>query len=306
MEALAIIGPTAVGKSRLALALAGTLDGEIVSIDSRQAYRRIDIGTAKPLKSDRARIPHHLIDMLELEEKNDAERFAQMARTAVRDIFERARLPILVGGSGLYLHALLHGFFDADLDPTERARFAESVERIPTPALFRQLGTVDPGSARRIHRNDRYRIVRALEVYTLTGVPLSEHYRRQEAGTSRERFDCRKIGLTSPRHILYERINERTKKMLECGWIEEVQRLIKEGADPAWPGLRSLGYPEVISFVRGEISLQETYERVTRLTRRYAKRQITWFSKVEGVVWFDALLPDLEERVLMWLRRRGE
>ncbi len=306
MEALAIIGPTAVGKSRLALELAGTLGGEIVSIDSRQAYRQIDIGTAKPSQSDREKIPHHLIDVLELDEKNDAERFAQLARIAVRDIFERGRLPILVGGSGLYLHALLHGFFVADLDPGERAKFAESVARIPTPALFRRLGTIDQESARRIHRNDRYRIVRALEVYTLTGVPLSEHFRRQDAETSRERFECRKIGLTVPRRILYERINERTKKMLECGWIEEVQRLIKEGADPAWPGLGSLGYPEVISFVRGALSRQEMYDRVARLTRRYAKRQITWFSKVEGVVWFDALRPDLEECVLMWLRRRRE
>jgi tRNA dimethylallyltransferase len=306
MEALAIIGPTAVGKSRLALALAGKLGGEIVSIDSRQAYCRIDIGTAKPSKSDREKIPHHLVDVLELDEKNDAERFAHMARIAVRDIFERTRLPILVGGSGLYLHALLNGFFEVGLDPGERAQFAESVGQIPTPALFRRLEANDPESARRIHRNDRYRIVRALEVYALTGVPLSEHFRRQDAEASREHFDCRKIGLTVPRQILYERINERTKNMLDGGWIEEVERLLDEGADPGWPGLRSLGYPEVISLVRGEHSRQETYERVARLTRRYAKRQVTWFRKVEGVVWFDALRPDLEERVLMWFRQRRE
>lgn len=306
MGALAIIGPTAVGKSRLALSLAGTLGGEIVSIDSRQAYRRIDIGTAKPSESDREEVPHHLVDVLDLEEKNDAEAFARMARIAIRNIYERSRLPILVGGSGLYLHALLHGFFEVDLDPGERAKFAESVGRIPTPVLFRRLEANDPESARRIHHNDRYRIVRALELYTLTGVPLSEHFRRQGAEASRERVDCRKIGLTVPRRILHERIDERTKKMLEGGWIEEVERLLDEGVDPGWPGLRSLGYPEVISLVRGEISMQEAYERVARLTRQYAKRQITWFRKVEGVVWFDALRPDLEGRVLMWFRERRD
>lgn len=306
MKPLAILGPTAAGKSSLAIILAGRLGGEIVSIDSRQVYRGIDIGTAKPSRSDMERIPHHLIDVLELREKIDAEKFSRMAMTAVGSILDRQRLPILVGGSGLYFHALFNGFFDIDLDPSERIAFAESVADIPTPDLYRRLSFEDPDSIQRIHPNDRYRIIRALEVFALSGVPLSEHFRLQRTDSEYRRFECRTIGLTMPREKLYARINERTRKMLTGGWIEEVERLLKGGADPAWPGLGSLGYPEVISLIRGLLTRDETFERVARLTRQYAKRQLTWFKKVEGVSWFDADCQDLAQLVFAWLPAQPE
>ncbi len=302
MKPFAILGPTATGKSSLAIVLAVRLGGEIVSVDSRQAYRGIDIGTAKPSRSDMERVPHHLIDVLDLHEKNDAEEFSRMAITAVGDILRRDNLPVLVGGSGLYFHALFNGFFDIDLDPSERIAFAESIAHIPTPDLYRRLNSEDPDSVRRIHPNDRYRIARALEVLALSGVPISEHFRRQLANSPHRQFECRTIGLTMPREKLYARINERTRRMLTGGWIEEVERLLEGGADPAWPGLGSLGYPEVISLIRGEITKEETIDRVARLTRQYAKRQLTWFKKVEGVTWFNADSHDLAEIVLAWFR----
>jgi tRNA dimethylallyltransferase len=306
MKPLAILGPTATGKSSLAIILAARLGGEIVSIDSRQAYRGIDIGTAKPSRSDMDRIPHHLIDVLELHEKNDAERFSRMAREAVRNILDRGKPPILVGGSGLYFHALFNGFFDVDLDPAERIAFAESVADIPTPELYRRLSIEDLDSMRRIHPNDRYRIIRALEVFALSGVPLSEHFSLQRSNAEYRWFQCRTIGLTMPREKLYERIDERTRKMLAGGWIEEVEGLLEGGADPAWPGLRSLGYPEVISLIQGDLTREETFEQVARLTRQYAKRQLTWFKKVEGVTWFDADSQDLADLVFAWLREQPE
>ncbi|HUV35539.1 MAG TPA: tRNA (adenosine(37)-N6)-dimethylallyltransferase MiaA [Patescibacteria group bacterium] len=302
MKPLAILGPTAVGKSSLAMALAERLGGEIVSVDSRQAYRGIDVGTAKPSCSDRERIPHHLIDVLDLREKNDAERFARLAAAAVDDILQRGRLPILTGGSGLYFRAIFNGFFAIDLDPAERRAFAGSIAPVPTPELYRRLNSSDPESARRIHPNDRYRIVRALEVLELSGVPLSEHFRRQRADPAYRRIECRTIGLTMPRDVLYACINERTRRMMAEGWIEEVERLIQGGADPAWPGFGSLGYPEVLSLVRGELTREQAIDRVARLTRQYAKRQLTWFRKIEGVTWFDTDRRDVAELVFTWLR----
>jgi tRNA dimethylallyltransferase len=300
METLAILGPTAVGKSSLARALAGRLDGEIVSIDSRKAYRGLDIGTAKPPAEARETVPHHLIDVLDLHEKNDAERFARMAERAVDQIAGRGRLPILVGGSGLYFRALMDGFFSIDLQRADREAFARSIERRATADLHGDLEEVDPESARRIHANDRYRIVRALEVHALTGIPLSEHFRRQRAGGPRRRVVPRTAGLALSREMLYERINERTRRMVAAGWVEEVERLLAGGADPSWPGLKTLGYPEMVSVVRGRSTREEAVERVSRLTRQYAKRQLTWFKAVDGVTWFDAAEPDILERVNAW------
>jgi tRNA dimethylallyltransferase len=304
MRTLAILGPTAVGKSALAGHLAERLDGEIVSIDSRQIYRHTDIGTAKPPRATRARIPHHLIDVLDLHERIDAERFARMAETAIGEIDGRGRLPILAGGSGLYFRALFHGLFVIDLDRAQRAAFARSIEEVPVVELFRRLENVDPESARRIHPNDRYRIARALEVHALSGTPLSEHFRRQRGGTETAKRGARyrKAGLRLPRGMLYERINERTRGMMTEGWLDEVKELLASGADPSWPGLQSLGYPEMVAVAGGEITEEEAIERISRLTRRYAKRQMTWFRKVEGVTWFEAERAGLSKRMLDWFR----
>ncbi len=279
ITAVAILGPTASGKSALGMGLALRMKGEIISVDSRQAYRHIDIGTAKPSAEDRRLVPHHLIDVCDLSERINAQRFASLARGAIRDAASRGALPILVGGSGLYFRAIEAGFFDIALDPGDRAGFAESVRGRSSGSLHEQLRAIDPESAARIHPNDRYRTVRALEVHALTGTALSDHMRRQRIEPSREEIGFVKIGLEIDRAELHRRIGARTGEMFEKGWADEVRRLLAEGADPAWPGMRTLGYPEVVSFVRGERPLDDTIGRIGELTRQYAKRQVTWFRK---------------------------
>jgi tRNA dimethylallyltransferase len=285
ITAVAILGPTASGKSALGMGLAVRMKGEILSIDSRQAYRRIDIGTAKPSTEDRRLVPHHLIDLFDLHEKIDAQRFAALARGAIRDAASRGALPLLVGGSGLYFRAIEMGFFDIDLEPRDRAAFAESLGEISSEALHERLRALDPESAARIHPNDRYRLVRALEVRELTGTPLSAHMRRQRSDPSRDGIEFVKIGVQLERGELHRRIADRARRMFDQGWAGEVGRLLAEGADPAWPGLRTLGYPEVVSLVRGERPLEGTIERIIELTRQYAKRQVTWFRKEPATEW---------------------
>ncbi len=304
MATVAIMGPTAVGKSRLALELALELGGEIVSVDSRQAYKHIYIGTAKPSTDDRALIPHHMIDILELHERNNAKKYAAMAGKTMSEIQDRGKLPFLVGGSGLYFRSIFKGLFQVDLEPSKREAFAASVDDIPTGELCRRLSEADPGSHARIHPNDRYRIVRALEVYELTGSPLSDHYKQQvERGVVDDtRFI--KIGLEIPRKLLIERIQERTVHMIESGWIEEVRSLLDGGANPEWPGMKTLGYPESISFIRGEITRDEMIETISRQTGQYAKRQMTWFRKEEGIEWYNPLDSSTVQAVLKLITSR--
>jgi tRNA dimethylallyltransferase len=285
-DLVAILGPTAAGKSELGMRIARAAGGEIVSIDSRQAYRRIDIGTAKPSPEERAEIPHHLIDILDLNERSDAESFAARAHAAMKEIRERGRLPILVGGSGLYFRAIRRGFFRVTLDRAKRAEFEESLRGVPPRALYARLAAVDQESARRIHPNDRYRIVRALEVFELTGVTLSQHFRRQRSTPASVETCFLAVGINPPRVELHRLIAERVTRMFEAGWPEEVRALLHEGADPAWPGLQTLGYPQVIAYVTGKAGREETLRRVTELTRQYAKRQVTWFRKEPGIRWF--------------------
>jgi tRNA dimethylallyltransferase len=304
MKALVILGPTAAGKSRIALELSENYGGEIVCIDSRTVYRRIDVGTAKPSPSDRERIPHHMLDLLELNQKCDAAWFAREAREAVRDICGRGKLPILVGGAGFYLRAVLHGLFSLDLYNHKREEFSESLEGVPTDKLYRRLQGIDSESCLRIHRNDRYRIIRALEIFELSGKTMSEHIRGQENDEQFE-LEAVKIGLNSEREIIHSRINRRTRDMIERGWIEEVQRLIDEGVDPQWPGMQTIGYHEIISYISGEIDLALCIEKISAATRQYAKRQLTWFRKEEGVEWLDIAEDEPLRDIPMILDKEG-
>jgi tRNA dimethylallyltransferase len=288
ITAVAILGPTASGKSRLGLELAARLNGEILSIDSRQAYRRIDIGTAKPSLEERRRVPHHLIDLLDLDEKSNARAFAALAHTAAQEVAARGRLPVFVGGSGLYLRAIETGLFDIALGAADRAAFAETLRDISAASLHARLEALDPESARRIHPNDRYRIVRALEVRALTGTTLSEHIRSHRADASPTALSFVKIGLGIERARLHRNIEERARGMFARGWAEEVAHLLAEGVDPGWPGMQTLGYPQVVSHVRGEARLDDTIVRIMELTRQYAKRQATWFRKEPEMHWLDA------------------
>ncbi len=287
MDAVAILGPTASGKSRLGMFLAGELGAEIVSIDSRQVYRGLDVGTSKPSRRERETVRHHLIDILDPDEKNSAERHAAMARDVIADVLSRGMIPLLVGGSGLYWRALFEGLFSIELSEEERERFERSVDGVPTEDLVRRLLEVDEETGSRLHPNDRYRIVRAIEVYELTGIPLSEHFRRQTRDTGPS-TDFLKIGLDPPRRRLHELIDARTIEMIEGGWADEVRTLLDEGYDPSCPGLRTIGYPEVVAHVRGEIDGTELVERIQALTRQYAKRQMTWFRKEPHVHWLDS------------------
>lgn len=288
ITAVAILGPTACGKSAAAMRVAARCGGEIVSMDSRQAYRSLDIGTAKPTAEERRAVPHHLIDMLDPSEKSDAATFARLALHAIRDIAARGRLPVLAGGSGLYVRAVCEGLFDIALSPSDRAAFARSVRETPDEELRRRLAAVDPESARRIHPNDRYRIVRALEVHELTGIPLGELVKRRPSAAERSDMRFVRVGLELPRAELHRRVDERTKRMIERGWVGEVRALLEAGADPDWPGMKTLGYPQIVSHILEDVPIDETARRIRELTHQYAKRQITWFKKEPDIVWFRA------------------
>jgi tRNA dimethylallyltransferase len=302
---IAVIGPTAVGKSSLGMEIAGKLGGEIVSVDSRQIYRGLDIGTAKPTNEERELIGHHCIDILDITEKSNARWFANIARKAIDDILWRGSVPILVGGSGLYLRAITRGLFDVDLDESDRKAFADSLEQIPTSELHSRLRESDPESAERIHVNDRYRIVRALEVLELTGITLSEHFRRQEEGAEDQLPGLLRIGLDMDRESLRGRILLRTRQMFDAGWPEEVSSILDQGADPECPGLLTLGYPETASYLRGETDREGAVRQIATLTSQYAKRQMTWFRKEPDVTWLDAAGDSLLESVLNLLDSRG-
>lgn len=305
MNGVVVIGPTAVGKSSLGMELAKRLGGEIVSIDSRQIYRDLNIGTAKATADAQSRIRHHCIDILDITEKSNARWFADQARKAIEDISLGGKIPLLVGGSGLYLRSVTDGLFEIDLVPSERIKFKSGIEDIATTELYSRLKATDSESGERIHKNDRYRIVRALEIFELTGTPMSEHFRRQKGTCGNGMPDLVKIGLDMDRELLRTRIAERTGEMYDAGWPEEVSGLLENGAEPGCPGLETLGYPETIRFVRGELSRDAAIGNISLLTGQYAKRQITWFRKETGVTWLDAGRKGLAESALNILDSAG-
>jgi len=299
---IGVTGPTASGKSDLALFLARRLGGEIVSFDAMQVYRGLDVGTAKVGPEVRAEIPHHLIDVADVAEFFSAGRFEKLAREALAGIRGRGRVPILVGGTGFYLRTLLYGIFEGpERDESLRERFRRIESRRPG-ALHRWLTKVDPPAAARIAPNDFQRLHRALEVYCLTGRPLSRHFGTSE--TAVEGFQPRLYFLDVSRELLYERINRRVAAMLDAGLIQEVERLLAAGCMPEAKGLEAIGYRQVMAFLRGEITCLEMAERIRIETRHYAKRQMTWFRKERGLVPVTGTGEDpaLQERVLDDLR----
>lgn len=283
---LGVVGPTATGKSELALALARGLDGEIINCDAMQVYRGLDIGTAKVTPSARAGIPHHLIDVVDVDEFFSAGRFQQLARVKLAEIKGRGKIPILVGGTGFYLRTLLRGIFAGPgRDENLRGRFQRiNTRRGPAP-LHRILARHDPEAAGRIGPRDHQRVARALEVLILTGRPLSRHFQtdEQELRGFAPRIYC----LNLPRPLLYERINQRVKNMMAAGWVEEVRGLLAAGVSPRAKGLEAIGYRQITASLRGEINLDETVARIQQETRRFAKRQLTWFRKEKDLVWVE-------------------
>lgn len=299
-----IAGPTGVGKSSLAMDLAERLGGEIVSIDSVQIYRGLDIGSAKPPAADRERIPHHLIDRLDPTQDCNVAEFAALALQAIDEISARGAVPIAVGGTNLYVRVLVHGIFDApDASPEIRARHESDLATYGVAHLHDELRSVDAILADRIHPNDFIRISRGLEVYELTGRPLSEH--QSEHAFKTPNVEALKIAVNRPREELYQRIDARVDAMLAAGFVDEVRALAERGLVGLKP-LQSLGYRHIGSYLAGDVEFEEAVRTLKRDTRRFAKQQLSWLRSEPNVVWTlaDVDLDELERDVRAFIEER--
>ncbi len=289
-----ICGPTGTGKTAFAVKLAKATGGEIVGADSMQIYRYLEIGTAKPTPSERAEVRHHMVDFIDPDEKFDAAAYAKAASRKVRQLVRKGRLPFVVGGTGLYIKSLVYGLFEAGpFDENVRIKLKQEAEKDGSAPLHARLKAIDPMAALKIHENDLLRIIRALEVYEVTGKPISRYH--LEHGFREKLFETMKIGLYRDREILYERINKRVDKMIEDGLLEEVKDLLSKGYPSDLKSMRSLGYRHMIDFLNGNVSFETAVTTLKRDHRRYAKRQMSWFNGDKEVLW---LKPDQTEKAL--------
>ncbi len=283
---IVICGPTGIGKTGVAIELARRFNGQIVGADSMQIYRHLEIGTAKPTAAERRMVPHHLVDFLEPDREFDAAAYARRAAAVIDRLHSRGIVPFVVGGTGLYIKALLKGLFRAGAgDPELREKLRTKAETAGSQALHKELAAVDPETAARLHPNDTYRIIRALEVYELTGVPLSDHHRAHRFG--QERYNTVKIGLNIERSRLYRRIEKRVDLMIARGLLEEVEGLLCGGFGPHLKAMQSLGYRRMTAYIDGDLRWQETVDLIKRDHRRYAKRQLTWFRADPEIKWLE-------------------
>lgn len=283
-DLLVIVGPTAVGKTALSLSLAREFRGEVISGDSMQVYRHMDIGTAKASREERAAVPHHLIDQVEPDVPFSVEEFQRLAREKIEEIQARGHLPMLVGGTGLYIQAVTHGYRLPGVgeDPGFREKLHQLADREGNEALHRRLQSVDPEGAARLHPNDRRRVIRALEIHRVTGKPLTE-VQTQTPPPYRILW----IGLTMPRDRLYERVNFRVDQMMAAGLLQEVKALRERGCHRDLVSMQALGYKELMSHLEGEIPLEEAVVQIKKRTRKFAKRQLSWFRRLPEIHWFD-------------------
>ena len=285
-EFLCLLGPTAVGKTEIAIQLAQRLDAEIVSIDSRQIYRQMDIGTAKPTPEEQRAARHHLIDCVDISEAFSVADYQSLVDVAITDIQNRDKQVLLVGGAGLYFRAIVDGLFEGPgADPSLRKRLEEEAAQFGVDALHKRLQTCDPESAERIHPNNLVRVIRALEVYELTGTPMSEL--QQQWHPEKQRYPFIAFGLTMPRALLYRRIEQRVDVMLANGLIAEVESLLAAGHARDSVALQSFGYRELIAYLDGDCTYLEAISQLKQNTRRFAKRQLTWFRKDTRIEWLD-------------------
>jgi tRNA dimethylallyltransferase len=288
---LVIAGPTAAGKTGVAVSLAAELGAEVVSADSMQVYRGLDIGTAKPTAKELNGVPHHLIDIVDPDEPFDAAAFVRRADEVIRDITARGKRTMVVGGTGLYIRTLLHGLQKGPPpDPSLRAELTRRAEASGWPALHAELAHRDPETATRLHQNDGVRILRALEVLESTGVSISRWQERHQFGE--KRYEALHLCLTRPREALNRRIDARVDQMMAEGWLEEVRALIARGYGPALKPMQGLGYRRLCEHLAGTLGLDEAIEKTKTDTRRFAKRQVTWFKKEPGLQWVS---PDISE-----------
>ncbi len=297
---IVICGPTGVGKTAVAIEIAKAFNGEIVSADSMQIYRYMDIGTAKPTPYEQACIPHHMIDIVDPDEPFDAAQFEKTAHEVIRKLHERGITPFVVGGTGLYIKALVHGLFRArPADSNVRIRLKEAAKVHGTRFLHKHLSKCDPDAAEKIHPNDTYRIIRALEIYEVTGKTISKHH--HEHKFKETFFKVLKIGLHSDRKILYDRINRRVDAMIDEGLLDEVKGLLGMGYSAKLKSMQSIGYRHMVNFIQGRISWEEALRTLKRDTRRYAKRQLTWFKADSEIVWSEPdRLKDIHRIIKNW------
>ena len=283
---LCLLGPTAVGKTEIAIQLAQHLNAEIISVDSRQIYRQMDIGTAKPTSEEQQAARHHLIDCVDISQPFSVADYQRLADAAVTDIQNRDKQVLLVGGAGLYFRAVVDGLFEGPgADPALRARLEQEAAQHGVNALHERLRACDPASADRIHPNNIVRVIRALEVYELTGIPMSEL--QQQWHPEKQRYPFIAFCLTMPRVLLYHRIGQRVDIMLANGLIAEVEALLAAGYARDTVALQSFGYRELIAYLDGECTYMEAITQLKQNTRRFAKRQLTWFRKDTRIEWVD-------------------
>lgn len=294
---IVISGPTCVGKTEVAMALAEPLGAEIISADAMQVYRHMDIGTAKASPEQRARVRHHLIDVVDPDEPFSAAHFETMAGARVQDLHQKGLPIFVVGGTGLYIKALTRGLFPSKgQDGDVRKGLRKEAETLGLEALYRRLQQVDPAAAEGIHPNDTYRIMRALEVHQITGQPISRHH--GDHGFRDVRYRILAIGLTLDRNILYDRINKRVDLMLGSGLLEEVRWLLDHGYPSTLKPMHSIGYRHMGDYLEGRVTWDETLRLLKRDTRRYAKRQLTWFKADPDIHWLEpGQVDDMRKRI---------
>lgn len=296
---IAVVGPTASGKSAVSLALAEELSGEVVNIDSMQLYRGMDIGTAKLPVDERRGIPHHQLDVWEITKPASVAEYRASAVADVESIMNRGKRPIIVGGSMMYVQALVDEWDFPPTDSHVRARWEQQLDRIGVHALHDHLATVDPEAARIIERNDPRRTVRALEVIELTGRPFAAS---QPPKNSTPRWNLRLVGLWADADWLNPRIEQRVREMFDAGFVGEVRGLIEQGLVRESTAGKAIGYSQVLDYLEGECSLDEAIEATVMGTRRYARRQRSWFRRDPRIEWLDAAAPDVVDRALHLVR----
>ncbi|MFB4211207.1 tRNA (adenosine(37)-N6)-dimethylallyltransferase MiaA [Shouchella sp. JSM 1781072] len=288
---IAVVGPTAVGKTELSIRLAKKLNGEIINADSMQVYQEMSIGTAKPSIDERKQVPHHLIDLLPPSEPWTVSSFQKRALHTIADLKSRQKMPIMVGGTGLYVQAITHhlSFSNAETDPAYRLTLERLAHELGAEVLYDQLKERDPVAAESIHPNNERRVIRALEVLHTTGKRFSEREQEQ----SIPRFNYAIIGLNMDRNMLYARINQRVELMMEQGLLDEVEKLYRAGI--TGQAIQAIGYKELYEYFDGDVSLAEAVKRIKARSRQYAKRQITWFKNKSDVEWFDVTSQSMDE-----------
>jgi tRNA dimethylallyltransferase len=298
---IVLCGPTAIGKTSTAITLAARFNGQIIGADSMQIYRYMDIGTAKPTAEEQARVRHHMIDIADPDEHFDAAQYAAVARRTIMQLQGKGIVAFVVGGTGLYIKALLHGLFESEpIDPQVRKRLLAAASRHGRDFLHKRLAEIDPETSNRLHPHDTYRILRALEIFEATGQPIIKYHRNH--GFSDDPFCALKIGLTTDRVKLYERINQRVDTMIAAGFVAEVKKLIEMGYSGELKSMQAIGYRHMVDFIEGRLPWEECIRTLKRDQRRYAKRQLTWFNSDRQIIWKEpGQLKPIMERISEFL-----